>query len=591
MITPFWNSIDFKGRTKGQHKLTCPACSHTRTKKNDPCLSVDLDEGVYNCHNCGVKGRKELYEPKEKREPVILPQLNTSGLSEPVFKYLNETRCISNLTLQRNKITSSEKQGTHSIWFNYYVDGLHTNTKFRTLDKRFGQVKNAEKHFYKIDDVAGSDVVIVAEGEIDALSWEDAGYKFAISIPDGAIAPNQQASDKKFEFVDNDIERFNAVTKIVLAMDNDAPGQAMQKELSRRFGRERCWIVDFGEYKDANEVLQKLGVHDGKEHLQTIYAAATQYPLAGIETVASLTDRVLEIYENGIDKGSGIGYSELDRLVRWVAGLFYVITGVPSHGKSNFVDQVMCKLLERDWKFAIYSPEHSSELHLHRLSKIMLDMPFWDTGHGRMSKDDLIQVLGFFNERVFFIKPENEDFTLDSILVHARQLVARHGIKGLLIDPWNTLDHQVPRGMDKGDYISNALSKINAFKLRNDCSVFLVAHPTKMPTNEDGTYKVPTGYSIADSAHFFNKPDIGLTVYRHGESRGNLVDVVTWKIKFEGLLGEKGTASFHFDKATSRYIEANPYMPTHNEPPERSNIPRPTDQEAQTNLLGDPIPF
>jgi Toprim domain len=31
--------------------------------------------------------------------------------------------------------------------------------------------------------------------------------------------------------------------RIVLATDNDGPGQALAEELSRRLGRERCWRV------------------------------------------------------------------------------------------------------------------------------------------------------------------------------------------------------------------------------------------------------------------------------------------------------------------------------------------------------------
>ena len=42
--------INTKGRIAGQFKTTCPKCSHGRKKKSDPCLSVNIDEGVWNCH-------------------------------------------------------------------------------------------------------------------------------------------------------------------------------------------------------------------------------------------------------------------------------------------------------------------------------------------------------------------------------------------------------------------------------------------------------------------------------------------------------------------------------------------------------------
>lgn len=52
--------IQYKGRTTGNFKTTCPHCSHTRKHKSDPCLSVRIDDsGVgVNCFNCGWKDGK-----------------------------------------------------------------------------------------------------------------------------------------------------------------------------------------------------------------------------------------------------------------------------------------------------------------------------------------------------------------------------------------------------------------------------------------------------------------------------------------------------------------------------------------------------
>ncbi len=49
------NGITIK-KNSGQVKTQCPKCSQDRKKKSDPCLSVNIDEGVWNCHNCGWTG-------------------------------------------------------------------------------------------------------------------------------------------------------------------------------------------------------------------------------------------------------------------------------------------------------------------------------------------------------------------------------------------------------------------------------------------------------------------------------------------------------------------------------------------------------
>jgi len=306
----------------------------------------------------------------EETKPVVLPKLNTTDLSEKTFKYLNEVRMLSSVTIKRNRITDGVRfmpqvgRERNCIWFNYFVNGHHTNTKFRDAEKNFTQVSGAPKHFYKIDDIANSDYVIVCEGEIEALTWEEAGHIAAISVPDGALKADAQYSDGKMKYIDNDIDKFDHITKIYLATDNDAPGLGLRKELSRRFGRERCWIVDLGKYKDSNEVLQDLGRVDGIEYLQKSFDGATPYPIEGSKSVSDYKDEVFDIYLNGVDEGYKTGYNELDEHIRFIKGLIYTITGIPSHGKSSWVDQMVIKMIEHDWKFAIYSPEHSPKMHL-----------------------------------------------------------------------------------------------------------------------------------------------------------------------------------------------------------------------------------
>ena len=71
--------INTKGRTSGQFKTTCPKCSHDRKKKKDPCLSVNIDEQVWNCHNCGWTGSVQ------NRKPI-------RQISKMVFKKKNNTK-------------------------------------------------------------------------------------------------------------------------------------------------------------------------------------------------------------------------------------------------------------------------------------------------------------------------------------------------------------------------------------------------------------------------------------------------------------------------------------------------------------------
>ena len=52
----------------GHIRTTCPRCSADRKKKYDKCLSIDLDQGVFHCHNCGWEGSVAEEEEWEKNE-------------------------------------------------------------------------------------------------------------------------------------------------------------------------------------------------------------------------------------------------------------------------------------------------------------------------------------------------------------------------------------------------------------------------------------------------------------------------------------------------------------------------------------------
>ena len=107
----------------------------------------------------------------------------------------------------------------------------------------------------------------------------------------------------------------------------------------------------------------------------------------------------------------------------------------------------------------------------------------------------------------------------------------------------------MPAGKSETQYVSECLTKIHMFCILNGVHVILVAHPTKL-RKENGKYEVPTLYSISGSAHFFNKTDNGISVYRDFET--NVVTVYVQKVRFDWI-GKIGFASFNFNPDTRQY--------------------------------------
>ena len=177
--------IDIPAGRSGQVKTTCPECSHTRRKKNAPCLSVNFDEGIWNCHHCGWAGtlksggqRHELHWRKPKfRKPEPKP---ASGLPDTVIEWF-AARGVSEAVLARNGITYGQ---TYMPQVEGWVDAVRfpycrgedlVNIKHRDDEKNFRMEVGCERILYGLNDMDPKAVIIV-EGEIDKLSLEMAGF-------------------------------------------------------------------------------------------------------------------------------------------------------------------------------------------------------------------------------------------------------------------------------------------------------------------------------------------------------------------------------------------------------------------------------
>jgi twinkle protein len=130
------------------------------------------------------------------------------------------------------------------------------------------------------------------------------------------------------------------------------------------------------------------------------------------------------------------------------------------------------------------------------------------------------------------------------------------GIKGVIIDPWNELDHSRPSHLLETEYISQALSEIRRFARQHQVHVWLVAHPTKLFKDGNGQYPVPTAYDISGSAHWRNKADNILCIWRDVTAHDHTVQVHVQKIRFREI-GQIGKVELTFNSVTGGFHEAD----------------------------------
>ena len=535
----------------GENHQVCPVCSHTRKKKTDKCFSFNLMKGAGRCNHCGVVlvEKKEFNQKTHKIEYKRPLFKNGTEYSKDIITFFT-ARKISENTLKYFNVTEGiewmpkNKAEVNTIQFNYFRNGELVNVKYRAKGKDFKLFKDAELIFYNLDATIDNETIIIVEGEMDCLAMYEAGYKNVISVPNGATL-----GKINMEYLDNCIDSFTENMKFILAVDNDQAGQNLQNELARRLGVENCTYVRFKDCKDANDCLIKYGIQGIIESMQD----KKEFPIEGVFNALDIEEDILNYYNNGLPKGDGIGMAELDSFIRFQSGYLTTITGIPGHGKSEFLDFILCRLnISHEWKTALYSPEnHPLELHFSKFAEKITGKSF--EGVNKMSPLDLRQVMDYHSKNFFFINPE-ENFTLDNILSTVKSLVRKKGIKAFVIDAWNKLDHQYTTSETK--YISEQLDKIVMFCERQKVHCFLVAHPTKIMKNKDtGLYEVPNLYSISGSANFFNKTANGITVYLNKET--GMTEIYIQKVKFKHW-GQTGCVHLSWDYINGRYYKGTP---------------------------------
>ena len=528
-----------------EERYLCPECSHLRKKKNDKCLAWNNIESRGYCHNCSAAFY--VFNPSEPKQFVLPEWKNITELSDKAVRWFT-SRMISQKTLVKMRVYSDtvfmpqHNSSVEVICYPFFFQDKLINIKFRGPQKSFMMNAGSELLFYNQDALLNHEDIIIVEGEMDALAFIECGFNNVISVPNGA--------NIKLDYLDTYHSLFDKINRVYLATDQDTKGIELRDELARRLGPERCLVVSFKDCKDANEYLLRYG-----SDFHNLLKDAVAIPTKGIVTVDHLYNDIQDLFNNGVEPGLTLG-EPFDTNIKWETGRLAIVTGIPSSGKSEFVDYLVTKMnLKLKWKAAYFTPEnYPLKYHYAKLYEKIIGKRFRAT---LSTPVDFDMAFDYIRENFFYIMNE-EDFTVDFILTHAKILVKTRGVKVIVIDPYNKLDHQYKDS--ETQYISRFLDKLISFAKFNDVLVFLVAHPKKMDKDGNGKTRVPSLYDISGSANFYNKTDYGIIVHRQVSNENtmlNKIEVFWSKIKFKHL-GEQGKTDLQYDYATGRFYANAP---------------------------------
>lgn len=427
----------------------------------------------------------------------------------------------------------------------YLEHGEAVNEKVRKPHKQFHQRAGGKKTFWNSDVLddptlqnAARAKLIITEGEMDALTAIECGFPHAVSVPDGAPATATE-SDQKFSYVMANWERLEKIAAFVLACDGDEPGGHLANELARRLGPERCWHVAYPEgCKDLNEVLVKYGAAE----VSRVINSAKPYPVRGLYHLSDYPDLPpFRTYSTG--------WPGVDEHFKITPGTLTVVTGIPSHGKSTVITAMALNAADlHGWTILLSSfelppvPYHRDVIRQYRI------------GYRTKDPRETAPADGWAEDHVIFLAEDPDgdgDFQLENLIDKAEIAVVRHGIRIWVLDPWNQIEHARRGDETETDYTARALRELRRFARRFDVAVFIVAHPMKMATKGEAA-KPPTLYDIAGSAHFYNNPDFGLTIWRPDLTR-NDTDMIVRKVRFQET-GKPGVVPMLFMQSSGHFI-------------------------------------
>ena len=453
-----------------------------------------------------------------------------------------ESRGLDAELLLQLGVQSSSKLGGDAIEIPYFDGEAVVNHKYRTLgeEKRFMQDADARKVFWNrnaISDTTLADQpLIITEGEFDAMIAMQCGYQRVVSVPDGA--PSKQVEDvdgPKYSYVDDEMPYLREAEKIILCTDSDGPGVNLMNDLALKIGRARCqWVRYPKGCKDLNDAYMQYGQ---KGVVETINRAQW----CKVDGVYRMSEIRPEPYRKPYPTGL------IDDHYKVRLGDFSVVTGIPGHGKTTFINDLCCRMVELyQWPVGFASFEqsptsdHKRNLRTWRNRKRVIDQA-----------PDEVDAADEWIEKYFsFIVPSFEDdVTLEWVLERVATSVIQHGVKMIVIDPWNEMDHDRPRDMSLTEYTGFAIKQFKALARRYQVHVIVAAHPAKQRKLEDGTYGVPSLYDISDSAHWYNKCDVGVVVHR--DDKGTILR--TAKSKYHEEIGIPGDERAEFNTCTGRY--------------------------------------
>lgn len=506
--------------------MNCPFCGDTEKK-----FAINIRTGRWNClhkSRCGKTGglkqlQVELGDvPKvsetrrEYRRPGEMGELAVKE-TDPVLRYLSIDRHLSPEVIRAYGIRNHRGL----IVFPYTKGGVLVNNKYRSLDKKFHQEKDAEQVLFGRDMIGeGVSELIIVEGEIDCLTLRQMGFGNVVSVPSGA--GNLDWIEVEWEWLDS----FDA---IYLGLDVDKAGEEAVAKIAQRIGPWRCRRVTWP-MKDPNECL--ANGYTGEQLAGVVAKAQEMRP----ESIRLLEEYMPEILA-GQKRGVSLGFPNLDAILGGCREQEVTVwTGRNGDGKTTFLNQLMLNFVAKESKVCMASLEMK---------------PAW-VGRWMMyqagcepTPEGATKFKGILKGSIVVV--DNHGMTKGKELLEWFEYIARRwGCQHYVLDSLMRVD--IGQGEGWLQRQTDFMNGLVQFAIDWGVHVHLVAHPRKGTADSEHVDKV----DIAGSYDITNLASNVISIRRNKESEGPGATLEVMKNREMGRLGKVKMA---FDRERRRFVE------------------------------------
>jgi archaellum biogenesis ATPase FlaH len=509
----FLEAQGWQFKRQGQEFVTaCPFCEKPGH------LWVNQESGAWKCHRCGETGnlvtlRKRLgldggrlqsLGQALRAAPRRIPKervaaLHAALLQDPeALAYATETRHWSRAVVEAYKIGLRVDSRGKWLAFPWWRRGECVGMKYRILPayqerfpQRFEREAGCESVPYNVDALGGSEEILLASGESDALALLTLGFPNVVATTTGESSLPASA-----------VDALGKKAKVLIPYDNDAAGQKGAREVGKRIGFDRTWLVPLpAGVKDVNDFLIQGGTREGFEGL---LAAAVQFDIPSVHSLAQALDRLEEEKTVGTwDQAEDMTpWASVNRRVGlWRPGNLIVLSGPQGTGKTTFALNIAADWAARGFPALVYCLEMSVEELVQHVLCATYQKPEDD-----VTASTIAQARRDLAEWPLYLGANPRATGRKEVLDLLRQAIRRYGLRLLVFDNLHMLARSVEH---RNEEVGVLTKEFKCLAMELEIPLVLIAQPRKLQPGQ-----VMTAWDLKDSVDIFSDADQILLLHR-----------------------------------------------------------------------------